>query len=116
MRGYREKKAQAEKKKKGMIKEINVELEEEEGMDHVLENLNNVEIKMRPLSYHREGAINQYHPIAGRPTIITGQRALLVTLFIVHPICSTKHSSLCILYMRSHNYKTYCFFSCKPSE
>ena len=59
MRGDREKEASAKKEKKRIIKEIIAELEEkEEGMAHVLENLNNVEIKMRPLSYHREGAIN----------------------------------------------------------
>ncbi len=76
----------------------------EEGMAHVLENLNNVEIKIAPSHLSQRGRYKSallkkrfqqwlytatlflYHPITGRPTITTGQRALLVTLFIVHPV------------------------------
>ena len=59
MRGYREKEASTKKAKKGIIKKIIAELEEEEeGMAHVLEKLNNVEIKMRPFWDDRKGAIN----------------------------------------------------------
>jgi len=55
MRGCQEKEASAKKEKKGIIKEIIVGLEEEEGMAHVLENLNNIEIKIAPSHLSQRG-------------------------------------------------------------